>query len=561
MISCTTFPGKPKDEFEVAFWDAVVLTAADEDQRDAYDLQIKEKLNRKEIPLGIPYLVYADPPGPKAGSGGSTLYVISKLHEHYGDDLFNQRILLLNAGGQSQRLPSASVLGKVFTALPFGDPMYQILDLKLASYMAFLPRMGPGIFHGSADTIEVYDLGGSTSWTFDNPGFTALAHPSTLDIGTTHGVFVIDPTDKSKGELAEFKRCLEVLQKPAVEVMRSKGAVMAGNGASEFAFTDSVFFFDFAIGRKLLHFYQEEQPLQCEIDSYGDFLQALGPNATAEYTKDVRNVSLVEPTLLETRMKIYNLLKGTAINIVALNESKFYHLGTVKEYLYHFCHDSVLGEEVGFKPNGVFNRFHGNTNHVGGCLMHNYLQGESTIPNTSIVEFCSFDESVEIGENCIVSNCSSNKRIHIPDNTLTHTIPITTATGISYVTIIFNINENIKKKAGDVTGASKLTFIHESLTLEKIASSLNLASVQQLFSDDSNAVFTLWHAKVFPVLASACQSLVASVEMYKTARFSAEFVCPGAECFVSMADILGMKNIRQMLKYRSDLFKKISAKV
>ena len=59
--------GKPKEEFSVAFWDVVVLTTADEDQKEAYELQITEKLNRKELPLGIPYHVYSDPPGPKAG--------------------------------------------------------------------------------------------------------------------------------------------------------------------------------------------------------------------------------------------------------------------------------------------------------------------------------------------------------------------------------------------------------------------------------------------------------------------------------------------------------------
>lgn len=60
-------PGKQKEEFTVPFWDIVVLTTADEDQRIAYELQIEEKIRHKEVPLGVPYIVYADPPGPKAG--------------------------------------------------------------------------------------------------------------------------------------------------------------------------------------------------------------------------------------------------------------------------------------------------------------------------------------------------------------------------------------------------------------------------------------------------------------------------------------------------------------
>ena len=29
-------------------------------------------------------------------------------------------------------------------------------------------------------------------WNFTAPGFTAIAHPAPVDIGTTHGVFLLD---------------------------------------------------------------------------------------------------------------------------------------------------------------------------------------------------------------------------------------------------------------------------------------------------------------------------------------------------------------------------------
>lgn len=49
------------------FWDVVVVTAVDGIQREAYELQISEKVDRKELPLGIHYKVFSDPPGPKIG--------------------------------------------------------------------------------------------------------------------------------------------------------------------------------------------------------------------------------------------------------------------------------------------------------------------------------------------------------------------------------------------------------------------------------------------------------------------------------------------------------------
>ena len=74
-----------------------------------------------------------------------------------------------------------------------------MLELKLAMYIDYPQRMPAGIFVTSADTIELYVLDGD--WTFMNKGFTAMAHPSPIEIGTTHGVFVLE--DSSMKTLTE----------------------------------------------------------------------------------------------------------------------------------------------------------------------------------------------------------------------------------------------------------------------------------------------------------------------------------------------------------------------
>ena len=108
-------------EVNIPFWDIVVITALDEGQRNAYDLQLKSKLARGELPLGVKYHVFYDPPGPKIGNGGSVLVTIGDLLKIYEEkELMNSKIIMLPAGGYSQRLPNASVLGKAFTALPIG---------------------------------------------------------------------------------------------------------------------------------------------------------------------------------------------------------------------------------------------------------------------------------------------------------------------------------------------------------------------------------------------------------------------------------------------------------
>ncbi|XP_069334181.1 fucose-1-phosphate guanylyltransferase isoform X2 [Eulemur rufifrons] len=108
--------GKPVAAGE--FWDIVAITAADEKQELAYKQQLSVKLKRKELPLGVRYHVFVDPAGAKIGNGGSTLCALQCLEKLYGDKWTSFTILLIHSGGYSQRLPNASALGKIFTALP-----------------------------------------------------------------------------------------------------------------------------------------------------------------------------------------------------------------------------------------------------------------------------------------------------------------------------------------------------------------------------------------------------------------------------------------------------------
>jgi fucose-1-phosphate guanylyltransferase len=55
-------------ELDSTFWDVVVLTAADEAQKNVYEKQLKYKYERQELPVNVEIIVVADPPGPKIGN-------------------------------------------------------------------------------------------------------------------------------------------------------------------------------------------------------------------------------------------------------------------------------------------------------------------------------------------------------------------------------------------------------------------------------------------------------------------------------------------------------------
>jgi hypothetical protein len=87
--------------------------------------------------------------------------------------------------------------------MPAGNPLYQMLEAKLAMYLDFPSNMEPGVrpwcrtnlltllsheeqvFVTCADDIELFD--GDGDLTFTKPGFTALGHPSSLEIGMLSG--------------------------------------------------------------------------------------------------------------------------------------------------------------------------------------------------------------------------------------------------------------------------------------------------------------------------------------------------------------------------------------
>lgn len=70
-------PGKCPKKENAAFWDAVIISAADEQQAAAFRLQIQRKRERGLLPL-VPYHVFADLPGAKMGMSLSD-YVLEVL--------------------------------------------------------------------------------------------------------------------------------------------------------------------------------------------------------------------------------------------------------------------------------------------------------------------------------------------------------------------------------------------------------------------------------------------------------------------------------------------------
>lgn len=553
------------------FWDVIAITAADEQQGLAYQQQLSEKLNRKELPLGVQYHVFVDPAGTKIGNGGSTLHSLQCLKNLYGDKWNSFTVLLIHSGGYSQRLPNASALGKIFTALPLGEPIYQMLELKLAMYIDFPSHMRPGILVTCADDIELYSTGDSEFIAFDQPGFTALAHPSSVMVGTTHGVFVLDSSCSSQQRDLEHRQCHRFLHKPSVEEMHQFNAVYRtgkcghqdlarGDTAcpqclSEYVYTDSLFYMDHKSAKKLLDFYEEVGQLDCEIDAYGDFLQALGPGATMEYTRNTSNVTEEEPQLVHMRQSLFHLLQGTSLNVVVLNNSRFYHLGTSEEYLFHFTSDSTLKSELGLQS-VAFSVLPNLPEHSSKapCIIHSILDSGCSVAPGSVVEYSRLGPEVSIGENCIISNSTITSRA-VPACSFVCSLSLRVHGRLGYSTVVLGVRDNLKSSVRALSGIKALQFFGVSFL--SCLDIWNLDVSEELFSG-STTCLSLWTARIFPFCSSLSESVSASLDMLSAIKSRSPFSLSNFT-LLSIGEMLVHKDVADMTAYREQIFLEISS--
>ncbi|NXO28882.1 FPGT guanylyltransferase, partial [Cisticola juncidis] len=530
----------------------------------AFREQLAEKRRRGQLPGAVRFLVCADPPGPRIGNGGSTLHALQCLEHQYGDQWASFTVLLIHSGGYSQRLPNASALGKIFTALPLGKPVLQMLELKLAMYIDFPRHMRPGVLVSCSDDLELYSA--TETLTFDRPGFTALAHPSDPAVGTTHGVFVLDPCSFSgKGGL-EYGSCYRFLHKPDVETMQQSGAVCVrercpqpscpgsrGAAGAECVYTDSVFYMDHGTARQLLAFYKQVGPLCCEIDAYGDFLQALGPGATPDYTKNTRNVSREDSGLVGVRQQLYSLLQGTPLNVIVLNNSQFYHIGTTQEYLFHFTAESKLRFELDLQP-VAFSIFPDTAKPLDQLsIIQSILEPGCVVGPGSVVEYSRIGPEVSVGKGSIVSGSCINFSADIPSHCFLSSVSVRMPDRVQYVTMAFGVGDDLKRSVTSLSDIHSLQFFGASFP--ECLDLWSIEASEQLFSSKDTRL-GLWTARIFPVCSTLSESVRMSLNMLNSVQHKSAFTLSGFQ-LLSVEEMLTYKDVEDMLKFRKQIYDEI----
>uniref|UniRef100_UPI00358FD519 fucose-1-phosphate guanylyltransferase isoform X2 n=1 Tax=Myxine glutinosa TaxID=7769 RepID=UPI00358FD519 len=454
----------------------------------------------------------------------------------------------LEQGGYSQRLPSATVLGKLFMALPMGERAYEMLDLKLAMYMEFPLWFGPGVFVSCSDDIEVYDASQMTMPGAN--GIVALAHPSPLHVGTMHGVYVLN------GDTG-IQMCRRFLHKPTIEEMHLAGAVLQDltSNPEEFVYTDSVYHISPTTSKSLKTLYEQLKPLDCEVDAYGDFLQGLGTEFDLVDTKFTKNTSKLSDRVIQVKKHILCCLKGTPLHVLPLDRSKFYHLGTLQEYLHHFTRDDNFRKELDIVSNS-FSSSKPDRVSQSSCVIHSLVDG--SVKTGSVVEYSILGPEVVVGENCVISGISLNGRAIIPNNTFLHTVSVSKNERSAFVTVFLGISDDVKKSASSLQEFSSLMMLGRAMSFNLQIWNLDLTD--DLFNNPECGR-SLWNARLFPMCETMELSAATSLKMVAAVCEGKKFdICIDCE-HLSLADVLQRKDDKMMLAHRKQLVEAVGPKV
>ena len=257
------------------------------------------------------YFCTCDPVGHRLGSGGGTTWLLQETYrsekrevesEKFDDWLSREKRILIHAGGQSKRLPSYAVSGKILIPIPVfrwerGQKLSQnLLSVQLPLYEKMM-RMAPDGIHTMIVSGDV--LIRATQPLQPIPDADVVCYGLWLDasVAKNHGVFV-----SSRRSPSVLK---QMLQTPSV-------ATLGELQKDHFFLTDiGVWMLSDKAVRLLVRKCTAEDGQLKEYDLYGEFGCCLG----------------TDPSIVDEE------LRQLKVAIVPLAGGEFYHFGTSLEMI------------------------------------------------------------------------------------------------------------------------------------------------------------------------------------------------------------------------------------
>lgn len=266
------------------------------------------------------------------------------------------------------------------------------------------------------------------------------------------------------------------------------------------------------------------------------------------------------------------ILKDKVFKVIVLNNSKFYHLGSMKEYIENFTQNNSFLKEMNIDSRNHTNYIsHGNPTSNGHdslkkkntkhMIIDTYFRAQPTLGNTShvVIEWCQVSVHISIPDNVIISNCviSDCPLVQLPSgpielypNCLYHTVPILDEGVSFYVTSILSLFDDIK-------------FASEDLSMVKYFGRSLPAVIEACKHTESDVTcdgdcHSLWTLKLFPRGRSPAESFWRSFVAVsclndgadRTATTPVLLPSTSGDKLYSLKDVVKLKDLPTFLKER-----------
>ena len=466
-------------------WDAVVLTAAGETQAAIYSRQLAYARERGVIPPHTVTLVAPDPSGRRIGSGGATLNALQALSRAGGDkDVSAWRVLLIHAGGDSKRLPWASVFGKPFVPFPLlADPDRSILTL-FDHLLALTAPVAAALTDGGLLTLtgDVLPLFDPAALVLPKHGALVVTTPVSLDLASRHGVV-----------MADADGCVErLLQKASADELQAAGALVERGAAlidtGLYAFLGRAFagLLDLALSRP--------DPVAVlveakrEISLYEEIAAAFLPGAERGKAGIFATPPAEQDPLSELARRLHDAFEGQALFQFRADDFGFVHLGSNAEVIEH-----LTRPWGGQMPTRILAEA-GALVSADSLVCGSALGAGTRLGSRSLVSGSRLGHHVEIGNRCIVAQTDVPDCVPlcVPDNHCLWQLPV--ANGVvpdALVTVCCGVDDNPKLDWHD----SGATFCNRELRKWCADHGVERSDLWQTEEQD----LTLWQAHLFPV--------------------------------------------------------------
>lgn len=472
-------------------WDYVVVTASNEEQAAVYLSQIRRRLDKGLLPRETRYEVVPDFCGQRIGSAGAAFNTIRHIAQlSGGEGIFAcARVLVINSGGDSVRIPQYSVCGKLFAPVPreLTDGMGAALFDEILSSVADLPaKMPAGILTVTGDILLLFNPQAFECACF---GAAALTVKDNALIGVNHGVF----TPNAQGTVERFLHKRPVEQQRMAGAVDSKGNVFLDTGAiwlgsevvrdlfaliSTGGVPDPEKFSVFVNGETRLSF-------------YADFVYPMARSSTIEeyFTEPPENG--YTQALRRCRARLWETLHKYPMKLIELPAGTFLHFGTTAQALQAMTMDIKQYSAFGWRSKVLSEiAVEGSFSSVSSLVDARSSIGEGTyIENSAVIRS-------QIGSRCVVSNIRLDS-LQVPDGTAIHCLRQKDG---RFVARVYGVDDDPKRGLYD--GG---TFLNVPLTDYMKARGL---AVEDLWADEP---YNLWNARLYAprpsAQASVCHAL------------------------------------------------------